>query len=300
VVGGWWLVVVAGWWLIPIAVGAAACASGHTQRPARDCEQVGRAEILTSVPEASGIAYAGGVLWTHNDSDAPVLYSIDASGRALPVTIAGAGVRDWEDLATGPCQAIAKAAAGERCLYIADIGDNQEARERITIYEVPVPAPGSTSTKPAIAMHARYPDRPHDAEALLVSGGAQLELSPTIFVITKEMPARVYRFQASQNAGETSTLAFVRTLNEKGRITGAGASSDGRWVALRSNRTLFVYAIDTFLKGGDPIRVDLASSKEPQGEGVAFGSGGELYLVSEGGGKNAAGMLTRIRCAFIQ
>ena len=43
---------------------------------------------------------AGGVLWTHNDSDAPVLFRIDASGRAMPVTIAGADVRDWEDLAS--------------------------------------------------------------------------------------------------------------------------------------------------------------------------------------------------------
>jgi hypothetical protein len=105
---------------------------------------------------------------------------------------------------------------------------------------------------------------------------------------------------APAKAGETGTLALVRTLSEKGRITGAAASPDGRWVALRSNRNLFFYAIDTFLKGGDPVRVDLAAFKEPQGEGVAFGSGGELYLVSEGGGKNAAGMLTRIHCAFIR
>jgi len=244
------------------------------------------------------------VLWTHNDSDAPVLFRIDRSGRAAPVTIAGAEVRDWEDLATGPCGGPAFAAnaasARQACLYIADIGDNQESRDRITIYEVPIPAPGSASTQAASAIHLRYPDAPHDAEALLVSGSAQLQLSPVIFVITKEVPARVYRFQASQNAGETATLAFVRTLNEKGRITGAAASPDGRWVALRSNRTLFVYAVDSFLKGGDPVRVDLAAFKEPQGEGVAFGSGGELYLVSEGGGKNAAGMLTQIRCAFIR
>lgn len=279
---------------LAIAIGAAACASGQSQRPASGCEQVGRAEFLTSVPEASGIAYAGGVLWTHNDSDAPVLYRIDRSGRAAPVTVAGADVRDWEDLATGPCPAFAKATAGEGCLYIADIGDNQEARERITLYQVPVAAPGSASTKVASAIHIRYPDRPHDAEALLITTSGT-------FIITKELPARVYLFVAAEAAaGQMATLALFRTLNEKGRITGAAASPDGRWVALRSNRTLFVYAIDTFLKGGDPVRVDLTSFKEPQGEGVAFGSGGELYLVSEGGGKNAAGMLTRVHCAFLQ
>ena len=51
---------------------------------------------------------------------------------------------------------------------------------------------------------------------------------------------------------------------------------------------------------GSPIRVDLRHFKEPQGEGVAFGHAGELYLVSEGGGKNAAGVLMRVHCAFLQ
>jgi hypothetical protein len=143
----------------------AACASGQPPTPTSGCEQVGRAEFLPSAPEASGIAEAGGVLWTHNDSDAPVLYRIDRSGRAAPVTVTGADVRDWEDLVSAPCAAAGTASAGEACLHIADIGDNQESRQHITIYEVPVPPPDNTSTEPATATHVRYPDRPHDAEA---------------------------------------------------------------------------------------------------------------------------------------
>ena len=65
------------------------------------------------MPEASGVAQAGGVLWVHNDSDAPVVYRLDGAGRTEPVTVAGAGVRDWEDLASASC------AAGT-CLYIAE------------------------------------------------------------------------------------------------------------------------------------------------------------------------------------
>ena len=248
---------------------------------------------MTAVPEASGIALAGGVLWTHNDSNAPVLYSIDASGRALPVTVAGADVRDWEDLATGLCSAFAKATAGKGCLYIADIGDNQESRERLTIYEVPVPAPGSTSATVASAIHVRYPDRAHDAEALVITAAGS-------FIITQELPARVYRFVAAPNPGETATLTLSRTLNENVRITGAAVSPDGRWIAVRSSRMLFVYTLDDFVSGGDPVRIDLRSFKEPQGEGLTFGSGGDLYFVSEGGGKNAAGVLTRIHCAFLR
>ena len=239
------------------------------------------------MPEASGVAQAGGVLWVHNDSDAPVVYRLDGAGRTEPVTVAGAGVRDWEDLASASC------AAGT-CLYIADIGDNRASRQRITLYEVPVPAPGSTSTKPATAIHLRYPDRPHDAEALLVTRKIGR------FIITKEIPPRVYTFAASQPPGETGTLALLRTLDENVRITGAAASEDERWVALRSSRTLLLYTLDDFARGGNAVRVDLTGFKEPQGEGIAFGVGGELHLVSEGGGKQAPGMLTRIHCDFLQ
>jgi hypothetical protein len=91
--------------LLAAALVAAGCASGQPAPQPRSsgCEQVGAAHFLQAVPEASGIAYAGGVLWTHNDSDAPVLYSIDASGRAMPVAVGGADVVDWEDLVTAPC-----------------------------------------------------------------------------------------------------------------------------------------------------------------------------------------------------
>lgn len=269
-----------------LALAVAALAAQPTV-PAHSCKPIGRPQLLPTVPEASGIAQAGGMLWTHNDSDAPVLYRLDGAGRATPVTVVGADVRDWEDLASAPCRT-------GTCLYIADIGDNRAARDRITIYEVPVPEPGSTSTKPASAFHARYPDRPHDAEALLATR------QTGIFIITKEASPRVYRFAVSRNPGETSTLAFVRTLNEKERITGAAASPDGRWVALRSNGTLLVYTVDDFVNARNPVRVDLRSFKEPQGEGVAFGRGGEIYFVSEGGRDNASGILTRIHCAFIQ
>ena len=63
---------------------------------------------------------------------------------------------------------------------------------------------------------------------------------------------------------------------------------------------LLLYTLDDFLKGRRPTQIDLSSVKEPQGEGVTFGTAGDLYLVSEGGGRNAAGMLTRIDCAILR
>lgn len=255
--------------------------------PTTTCTPIGRPQLLPQAPEASGIAQAGGALWTHNDSGAPVLFRLDGTRRSTAVTVTGAGVGDWEDLATGACTT-------GTCLYIADIGDNRAVRERITIYKVPLPESGATSTKPAEAFHGSYPDGSHDAEALLMTKRAGT------FVITKEAPPRIYHFATSLKPGETGRLKFIRALAERVRITGAAASPDERWIALRSNVILLLYTIEDFLKGGHPMRVDLAGINEPQGEGVAFGRAGELYLVSEGGGRNAAGLLSRVRCAFLE
>ena len=197
------------------------------------CERKsGAAQFLPAVPEASGDRVCRRrAVDAQRFGRAGAVPASMRSGRATPVTVAGADVRDWEDLASVSRVGYALRRA---CLYIADIGDNQESRERITIYEVPVPAPGSTSTKPATAIHVRYPDGPHDAEALVVTRKGQAS-----FIITKDVPPRVYTFAASQNPGETGTLTLFRTLNENVRITGAAVSPDERWVALRSNRMLF-------------------------------------------------------------
>jgi hypothetical protein len=253
------------------------------------CTPAGAAQYLKDVREASGVAVGRSGLWTINDSGAPVLFRLDATSQAARITVAGAVVDDWEDLAVGQCPA-------GNCLYIADIGDNNRSRRQITIYRIPEPAAGSAS-QTTESFHLTYPDQPHDAEALVVlPGGAQ----PQLFIITKEVPPRVYRLSGGLKPGATSTLSFVRSLNEQSSITGAAASPDGRWVALRSNRTLLVFKTEDFVKDGNPVSVDLSSLNEPQGEGIAFGSGNELHLVSESGGDARGGVLTRVHCAFLK
>ena len=272
--------------LVAVGLAAVVAMGAQSQQGTPTCVPVGRAQLLPDVPEASGAARAGGALWTHNDSGAPVLFRIDPDGRISSVAVSGAGNVDWEDVAAGTC-------GDAECLYIADIGDNRLVRQRITIYQVDIPSRGSASTAPARAFHFTYPDAPHDAEALLLTKQAT-------FVVTKDVPPRVYQLEEPVQPGATGKLSLFRTLKEPVRITGASAAPDGRWVALRSNRMLFLYRTDDFLKGGNPVRIDLSLLKEPQGEGVTFERGVELALVSEGRGKGAAGMLTRVRCAFME
>jgi hypothetical protein len=228
----------------------------------------------------------------HNDSGAPVLFAIDANGKAAGrITLSGASVEDWEAIAAGPC---GKAS----CLYVGDIGDNEAKRSRITIYRVAEPAQLNGSVK-AEAFHAAYPDGPHDAEALLVAPDG------TLLVVTKgdTGPVAVYKFPRELQSGSTMKLERVgKALAEKpgnnARVTDGAFSADGRWVALRTKTTLTFYRGEDFMKGDfrEAQRVSLSALKEPQGEAVTFGRGNTVFLGSEGGGKGQPGVLAALSC----
>jgi hypothetical protein len=251
---------------------------------------------LPGVHESSGLALAGGgdALWTHNDSGQPVLYLVGLDGRdRARVTVAGARVEDWEDVAAGPCP------GGGRCLYVGDIGDNRAARARITIYRVPEPAPGDAQSQPAEALHAVYPDGAQDAEARFVlPDGA-------VYVVSKGETGGIalYRLPRTARPGAVSQLERVAALragpvNRPERITSAAASPDGQWLALRTLRRLDFHRTGELAGGtlGTPLTVDLRPLNEPQGEAVEFGRDGVVHLSSEGGNRETPATLSRLTC----
>ena len=116
-------------------------------------------------------------------------------------------------------------------------------------------------------------------------------------------PIAVYRFPQPLRPGAQVLLERVAELvgaatPRKDRITGASASPDGRWIALRMLGALDIYRTADLLRGEvrSPIRVDLSALEEAQGEGVGWGPAGALYLSSEGGKKNSPGSLARLSC----
>jgi hypothetical protein len=261
------------------------------------CRPDGPLVPLPEIPEASGIAVSRrspGLLWSHNDSGEPVLFGLDWQGKIKArIRVTNAEMEDWEDTAAGPCPA-------GSCLYLADIGDNRGTRKRITVYRVPEPGLGDASTAPAEAFHATYPDGPHDAEALFVTPEAE------VFVVTKSQRG-LYRFSKPLRSGSSVVLERVSTPNIGGvsgkkrgsRITGAAASPDGKWAALRTNTSVLFYRLPDLLSGASPtLHFDLATLQEPQGEGIGWGEKGTIYLTGEGGGKNRPGTLARITCAL--
>jgi hypothetical protein len=268
------------------------------------CRVTGESMKVTALPEASGVAASRrtpGLLWSHNDSGEPVLVAVATDGTTRGrVYVSGASAGDWEDIAVGPCPQ-------GSCIYIGDIGDNRARRRAIFIYRVPEPDAGTAVSARAESMRVSYPDGPRDAEALIVLPDGSL------FVVTKgELGAvALYRVPEAFRNGATAQLERIATLMEpeggragrvarRNRITGASASSDGRWVVLRTLYNLTFYNAADFKTGNirEAFRYDVSGIREPQGEGVAFGEDGAVWLASEGGGNKRPGTIARLDCSF--
>lgn len=258
---------------------------------------------MKGLAEASGVA-AGrkspGIVWSHNDSGEPTLLAVSADGASVGrLWIARAAVEDWEDVAVGPCP-------DGSCVYVGDIGDNHGRRGSVTVYRVPEPDSGGDGrSRKTESMRLTYPDGPKDAEALAVLPNGM------VYIVTKgeRSAVTVYRTPGPFTNGATVRLEPVATIVEgapavgvprQDRITGADASSDGRWIVLRSLSAITFYRTSDLESGRvrEVLRYDVSGLGERQGEGVAFGAGGTIWLVSEGGGAGRPGTLAKLTCTL--
>jgi hypothetical protein len=238
--------------------------------------------------ESSGVVVSRshpGLLWSHNDSgDEAFLYATDLHGADRGrVRIPGIVPLDAEDLADGPCPT-----SPGRCLYLADTGDNGESRDWVALYAVPEPAAPAgpadvdgSSAAPS-ALRLRYPDRPHDVEAVFVTD------SGTAYLVTKGRRGgvAVYRVpRAAWARGGVATAEFVQALAIEPAVplvTGAALSPDGARVAVRGYGAIAFFALraDGGLAPHGPA-CDVRGH-EPQGEAVAFLDARRLVITSEG------------------
>jgi hypothetical protein len=252
--------------------------------------------VSLDLPEASGLAAGSGrsaLLFAIGDSGPPVLTVLDPSGAVVrKVTINGANVTDWEAITAARCD-------GKSCLYVGDIGDNSRSRQSVTLYRVDEAAAASATSADAEAFELVYPDGPHDAESLFATGDGQL------FLVTKERGrATIFRAPHPLRPGQRNTLSVAGSLalpESKGPgITDAAASRDGKWIVVRSNDAMFLYRAAELLeqRAAKPIHIDLRALNEPQGEGIAFGPEGTVYVVGEGGSKNRPGSFIALRCTL--
>lgn len=249
------------------------------------------------IDESSGLVRSRtqpGILWTLNDSNnPPELFATDTLGTDRGVVrVAGAENVDWEALGIAHC-------GDADCLYPADVGDNRENRSAVTIYRVKEPTAGRDSVvQPDQVLRVRYPDKPHNVEALFVSGNQD------VFIITKSSsePPSVFRVPGRAWPVGEATAELVQALpipsNESSRyfVTDATLSDDEHRVAIRTYRYIYFFSFD-----GNRLALEPGQSRceanglDVQGEGIAW-LGGDTLATSSERQPLGGGTISRIVC----
>ena len=260
-----------------------------------------------ALAEASGLVASrthAGVLWSHNDGGAwPGIFALGLDGSDLGVHRLPVELVDVEDMA------IAGGTAGDD-LYLADIGDNGEARRSIAVVRFPEPDPSAPGPIAGVErFEFSYPDRPHNAETLLVD-----EANGVIVIVTKEQADSLdgtpdplgatetsYVFEGRLDAAgpvELTAIGTVDTVELETRVdkpvphlsslvgfggvpTGGDVSADRSLVALRTYEAIWLWqrshdqrVAEVF--ASQPCQV--VAADEVQGEAIAFADEALLTL----------------------
>ncbi len=220
--------------------------------------------------EISGMTYSQAhrdVLYLHNDSSGgPYIYAVSArTCRTLAtLTIRGIEARDIEAIGSG------RDRRGRPILWIADIGDNRDSWSEVRLHRVREPAVLGDRSLKARTYRFTYPDRPHNAEAIL-SDPAR----PRVWVVTKQTArGGVYELP---DVMSTKGRHTARRVGDAGAfVTDASVRPDGRGFAVRDYVDALVY--DGLPPGRDPERVYLPL--QLQGEAMTWTSDGNALLVA--------------------
>jgi hypothetical protein len=213
------------------------------------------------ITEPSGLArdVSAGLYWTANKSG--------ASGVAYGLTSTGA-VKGTLNYRTQPVAVEGVAVVGDR-LYVADIGDNDHARDFVRVYRFASPR-ASGLTVIYRAYDFAYPDGAHDAEALLVSEQGR------IFIVTKSKNGAIYA------APELPSRQGVNQLEKVGSapalVTDGTFLPGDEQIALRTQSAVYVLDATTY-----EVKASADVPTEAQGQSLAVRLDGNSLLVGSAG-----------------
>ena len=278
----------------------AACVVACCMSAAADAvEIVGRVEH-EALGEISGIEKStlGDFYWVHNDSgDEARLFALDADSAVVWPSYMRLSEADW------PGHAIDNAwnfdwediALADGVLYIADMGNNGNARRDLGVYVVNEPDPLAIPRMRTLRfLPVRYPDQASypakrwhfDCEAVFVADAK-------LYFITKhrrpgeiagfEAGAKLYRLDTGFTDRE-NVLTLVGTHDGISLATGADLSPDGSRLAVSSYEALWIFdkpAVGDDWLAGKAWRLDLARNVVKQLEAVTWDDAATLRLVNE-------------------
>lgn len=299
-----------------LAGGVAACggrapAALDAERSTSRCasfapgREVGR---VTSpmLDEISGVVASRaqpGVLFVHDDSGTGALvFAIDLEGTLLGQwTYQGAPSFDWEDIA------IEVVPGAPDRLWLGDVGDNRarhssaDARSSITIVRIEEPtidrarAPIVETRTTFDTITLRYPDRPHDCEAIAID-----PQTGDLLLVAKEGggTSGVFRLPAPVADGADVVLEELGTIEAGPMVTASDIAPDARELIVRTYRSVLLWERFPEQTWSEAIartpRV-MPSAAEPQGESITFTADGSAYLTI-GEGENVPIWLYERRC----
>jgi hypothetical protein len=266
-----------------------------------DLERVGR---LGHGPmsEISGIARAQrpGVFWAHNDSgDSARLFAFRGAGdvvfpeylaRVYPngswpgLRVHGAANVDWEDMA-----------AANDMLYLADTGNNGNARRDLGVYYLPEPNPEAVEETRALGFWPiRYPDQDafppqrwhFDCEAVFVADGKLHFLTKhrRPFELTGWEPGtNLYRLD-TQYTDRVNVLTHVARRDDVVLPTAAEMSPDGRRLAVLTYLGVWLFerpAKDDNWLGGEAVFHPIDRGLAKVNEAIAWKDDTHLLIANE-------------------
>lgn len=215
--------------------------------------------------EISGMAASlmhENVVWVHNDSsDAARLYALDLQtcDTVSELRLRGVQARDFEGLAS------TRNARGRAALWVGDIGDNRDSWPFVTLHRVWEPKTLGTRSRRVKSWDFTYPDRPHNAETLMVSGRS-------VWVATWQLATGgVYSVPLRR------TVASAERLDDVGPLTTDGSiHPDERGYVLRDYLDVHFYV------GLPPGRkvATFALPRQVQGEAITWTSDGTGLLIA--------------------
>jgi hypothetical protein len=213
-----------------------------------------------AIVESSGLVAAGKLFVTVNDSgDRGRVFVVDRSGRTV-------GVTSWDG---DPVDVESLAPAGPGEVWVGDTGDNSNRRDSVEVLRVPY-GTGEREVTPT-AYELVYPDRPHDAETLMAN-----PRTGQLFVVSKDIfGGTIY---AAPRRLSTEHPNRLRAVGSGFSFATDGAFfPDGRHYIVRGYTRAAIYSYP------EHERLDsFPLPAQAQGEGIAVGPGGRLYLSSEG------------------
>ncbi len=262
---------------------ASACGTEATDAPrcARP-EHVTLTTLPSVIAEASGIGIGGSaaeVLWLHNDGDDGRLFAVSPTGILLATVVLPTGsVVDAEDLALEVFD------DGREVAWLADIGDNDLSRPEVAIVRVPLPslvgqAPGTVIAGEPQRFRLRYPDRPRNAEALVLDPGGD------VFVIVKAQrdasETEVFRARQPLSPDAIRTLEPAGTIVAQGPVTGAALQDDV--LAVRTTLSALYGPWSPAFDGTTACAVTLPDAATESGEAIAWRPDGRGLVVTHEG-----------------